>query len=592
MEMKKTDAVRLGTEGFSIVEVLVALTIMSIVTLGLVTMITTQTTEIKGIDEKMALQGVQAQIGNVFSSAPYCGCFIGANTFNYTTTTWNGFPTTIASSYGAGCAPSGGALLTLGSNIGNSTLRPISMAMMNVIETVAGAGTFSGDLVIGFEQSLLTRTRKPISIPMYFQVNMGAPVAARTLVACGSSASGGSAGWSLTGNSGTNGTNFIGTNDDVDLVIKRNGQLAGLFRADSVAIGRGAGVFPGFGARNSVLGSLAFSAGSAVTNDNTAVGSEALAALSTGDFNTAIGVQAIGNATNTSGATAVGYRALRIVTTGTSLTAVGARALEANTTGSVCTAVGDNALQANTTGLSNTAVGANALLKCTTGSYNTSVGLSSLWDLTTGGSNSAVGLGAGRLTTTGWRNVYFGEEAGMNHRTGNDNTFIGARANATADNFTNSTALGAFAIVNDNNKVRIGGPAVTVIEGQVAWSVSSDARLKRDIMPYSHGLDFVRELRPVSYIFKSDATGKRQMGFIAQDIANTTFPFYGLHKPKSKNGYYSLSYSDFVMPLVNSVQELDRENGALRKELAALQKVNALLVHRLDLIERTIRESE
>ncbi len=45
-------------------------------------------------------------------------------------------------------------------------------------------------------------------------------------VACETVSSGGGSGWSLTGNAGTNSTNFIGTTDDQPLNLKVNGQRA------------------------------------------------------------------------------------------------------------------------------------------------------------------------------------------------------------------------------------------------------------------------------------------------------------------------------------------------------------------------------
>ena len=58
---------------------------------------------------------------------------------------------------------------------------------------------------------------------------------------------------------------------------------------------------------------------------------------------------------------------------------------------------------------------------------------------------------------------------------------------------------------------------------QVAWTVVSDARDKRDIGDVPHGLDFVSKLQPISYRFKmsrEDDTpnGPLRYGFLAQDI--------------------------------------------------------------------------
>ena len=62
---------------------------------------------------------------------------------------------------------------------------------------------------------------------------------------------------------------------------------------------------------------------------------------------------------------------------------------------------------------------------------------------------------------------------------------------------TNATAIGANAVVNASYKVRIGDAFVTVIEGQIAFSPTSDRRLMEEINPVSLGKDFVNDLKPV-----------------------------------------------------------------------------------------------
>ncbi len=58
---------------------------------------------------------------------------------------------------------------------------------------------------------------------------------------------------------------------------------------------------------------------------------------------------------------------------------------------------------------------------------------------------------------------------------------MGFYANVSTGDLTNATVIDANAIVDASNKVRIGNAAVTVIEGQVAWSYPSDRRLKENI---------------------------------------------------------------------------------------------------------------
>ena len=48
-------------------------------------------------------------------------------------------------------------------------------------------------------------------------------------------------------------------------------------------------------------------------------------------------------------------------------------------------------------------------------------------------------------------------------------------------NLTNATAIGNEAFVNASNKVRLGNSAVTVIEGQVAFTAVSDKTQKENL---------------------------------------------------------------------------------------------------------------
>src|SRR3990172_3103670 len=101
--------------------------------------------------------------------------------------------------------------------------------------------------------------------------------------------------WSLTGNSGTvDGTNFIGTTDNIPFNIRVNDKKAG--RIDSTS-------------RNTFFG---FQSGASVTTgkDNVANGYYTLFNNTTGNKNTAIGREALYSNTTAFQSTAVGYQAL------------------------------------------------------------------------------------------------------------------------------------------------------------------------------------------------------------------------------------------------------------------------------------------
>ena len=60
------------------------------------------------------------------------------------------------------------------------------------------------------------------------------------------------------------------------------------------------------------------------------------------------------------------------------------------------------------------------------------------------------------------------------------------------------------------------------------------------------------------------------------------YDFSGVDAPKGNNHLYSLRYSDFIMPLVKSVQELSEENEHLKAENAMLNEKIGLIIITLE----------
>jgi len=324
-------------------------------------------------------------------------------------------------------------------------------------------------------------------------------------------------------------------------------------------------------------------------NDNTFMGYQAGYSNTTGYYNTALGPYALYSNTtgyrnialgnfalfsNTTGYTniALGPYALFSNTTGYGANiALGPNALYFNTTGNFNTALGPDALYFNTTGTSNTALGIYALFSNTTGYYNSALGPFALYFNTTGNNNTALGPYAFYSNTTGNYNTTLGTFALYSNTTGNNNTALGSYADVASNNLSNATAIGYRASVDLSNKVRIGNANVTIIEGEVDWSIPSDSRGKYDVKDYTHGLDLVLKLRPVEFKLKDDATKKMHSGFIAQEVEAIGVPFYGLNKPETDKGSYSLQYSGFVVPLVKSVQEQQKQIESLKAEIKDLK---------------------
>ena len=350
--------------------------------------------------------------------------------------------------------------------------------------------------------------------------------------------------------------------------------------------------------------------GNTTGNTNVAVGMEDLFNNTTGFSNVGAGAFALFRNTSGSNLVAVGDSALYNQNGGSGAnTAVGSKALFNNTTGGSNTALGYQALNANTTGANSTAVGYKALSSANStgvsGSVeNTAVGANALTATTTGYGNTAVGTSALINNTTGTINIAIGDASLTTNTTGSDNIAIGGGADVSLGNLTNATAIGFGALSNASNKMWLGNVGLTSLTCVVPLTVVSDGRFKKNIQENVPGLDFINQLRPVTYTL--DMTGMNKFvrggsaqpkdaagissalesafkqgeqvvhtGFVAQDVEaaakKLNYSFSGIDVPKNGNDIYGIRYTEFVVPLVKAVQQLSNKNDSLQEVVNSLQ---------------------
>ncbi len=286
-------------------------------------------------------------------------------------------------------------------------------------------------------------------------------------------------GWLLTGNAGTvDGTNFIGTTDNVAFNFRVNNQKAG-------RIGNSDGsVFLGYQAGNSDdLGS----------NDNTFVGYQAGYANIDGRANTAIGHEALRSNTTSNGNTAVGIGALRSNQTTGGNTAIGSQALYYNV-GLCNVGLGSSALFFNTNGSYNVALGYYSLYENTSARQNIAIGTRALYEQSynNGGTswdsdNIAIGHEAlynnqPTSTSNGIRNIAIGILASRSNTTGTNNVAIGQQVLRYNETGSNNIGLGIYALANSSfngsNNISIGhssGSNITTGSNNILLGYDIDA---------------------------------------------------------------------------------------------------------------------
>jgi hypothetical protein len=251
---------------------------------------------------------------------------------------------------------------------------------------------------------------------------------------------------------------------------------------------------------------------------NTAMGTDTLYELTTGYYyNTGAGYLTL--YLNETGQYNAAFGAAALLENNASYnTGIGAFALEINSSGASNTALGYEALGQNTSGGDNTAVGAQALSNNTGGLFNVAVGQGALQANQSGSSNTAIGESA-LPASTGGGNIAIGEKAGLSLTNGNNDIYIGSSgANESGTVRIGGTAQTATYVAGIYGSQVTGSAVYVTSSGQLGVLASSE-RFKTAIASMGPKSAKLALLRPVTFRLKSDSTGKRQYGLIAEEVA-------------------------------------------------------------------------
>jgi len=147
---------------------------------------------------------------------------------------------------------------------------------------------------------------------------------------------------------------------------------------------------------------------------------------------------------------------------------------------------------------------------------------------------------------------------------------------------------GATAGGGNANRIgfRWGGGAITAVIDNVAaitLANASDRRLKYDIADYAAGLDLIMELRPRSYTigdfhveedgpvtFSDPVDDTRQVGLIADEVQEID-PTLVLGEVNDPNQLQSVNYNQLITPLIQAIQDQQRQIEALTARIEALE---------------------
>ena len=340
---------------------------------------------------------------------------------------------------------------------------------------------------------------------------------------------------------------------------------------------------------DATINGLRIGKGLAAVATNTAVGVSALAANTTGSDNTAVGNLAGSAITTGTNNSSFGSNALRSVTTASSNNAYGFYAMQATTTGANNVGMGNSALYANTIGASNVAIGTQALNNFTS-SNSTAVGYQAAYGNVSGQidafgykagfSNTAyqsVAIGYSALTasTSGGSNTALGYQAGVGLTTGANNTYLGTQATQSGTAATGEIVICTASTTGKGNNTGYINASGGVYQGNnsASWSVTSDQRIKKNIVDNNVGLQIINQIQVRNFEYRlpeevderltsTDAVVKEgiQFGVIAQELQQV---LPDCVKAES-TGVLTINTSDLTWYLINAVKELSARLAAPR----------------------------
>jgi hypothetical protein len=212
-----------------------------------------------------------------------------------------------------------------------------------------------------------------------------------------------------------------------------------------------------------------------------------------------------------------------------------------------------------------------------------------------------------RLSYDDTSNTYlFGSDGGADNGDISCGDIFSLDISAFEVSTTYTELVDTFCRPTDDNDTNLGSSSrrwirVYAVNGTIN---TSDERLKLDVTDSPLGLDFINDLRPVSYRWKvgekkalTDEDGKlildengnktyeiregirKHYGLISQEVKQAVdnsgvddFAGWVQDDMSDPDSHQSLSYEQFIAPLIKSVQELSAEVELLKNKISSIEK--------------------
>lgn|GEM_PF-1139006 len=387
---------------------------------------------------------------------------------------------------------------------------------------------------------------------------------------------------------GARGSNNVALGNDAMISASGSGNVAigvatlasNVSTSQNIAIGSDAMASITSGSSNIAVGQNALNTANGASL-NVAIGSSAQSTAVNASSNVAIGVNAMSNASGASSNVALGGNVMQNAPSATVNVALGLGAMGSAIAANANVAIGEYAMANASGSAQNVALGMRAMVFATgtslTGSNNIAIGTSSMANAM--GANANVGIGGSALyNNTGSNNIAIGVNALDNSLTGSTNIAIGnAAGTSLTGGESNDIYLANLGVAGESNTIRIGttntqtacyvagifgattagGSTVLINAAGELGTVASSRTYKKDIQDLEYQSEKMLKLRPVSFIYKHDASNSKQFGLIAEEV-NDIYPELIVRNEKGE--IYTINYLELIPLLLKHIQELEMRN--------------------------------
>jgi hypothetical protein len=145
--------------------------------------------------------------------------------------------------------------------------------------------------------------------------------------------------------------------------------------------------------------------------------------------------------------------------------------------------------------------------------------------------------------------------------------------------YTNGTGVGNYYTSVKGLQV-MNGVTYTATGTVNSWS---DTRLKKNVQPFTGGLDIINKINPVSFYYNDRSpfqTDKMQIGILAQDLEKVAPYMVDKNVTKDYNDLLSVNNQAYIFLLINAVKEQNKKMEAQQKQIDEQRKLIEQLLNK------------